>query len=106
MKPGNVIVDAAGRVKVLDFGLAAWRPRPASPGDLSAGPAGLTEVAPGAVVGTIAYMSPSRRGAARWTRADIFSLGVLLWRRSRAGARSRANAVETLDRSCMRTRRP
>jgi tetratricopeptide (TPR) repeat protein/aminoglycoside phosphotransferase (APT) family kinase protein len=101
VKPGNVIVDAAGRVKVLDFGLAAWRaPEAASGVTWTAGPAGPTQSIPGAVVGTVAYMSPEQaRGQDVDGRTDVFSLGVVLWealaaRRPFEGA----NAVETLDR--------
>ena len=101
VKPGNVIVDAAGRVKVLDFGLAAWRaPRGFSGETWSAGPAGPTQSIPGAVVGTVAYMSPEQaRGSDVDARTDVFSLGVLLWE-TLAGRRpfEGANAVEILDR--------
>ncbi len=101
VKPGNVIVDAAGRVKVLDFGLAAWRaPRGFSGETWSAGPAGPTQSIPGAVVGTVAYMSPEQaRGGDVDARTDVFSLGVLLWE-TLAGRRpfEGANAVEILDR--------
>ncbi len=101
VKPGNVIVDAAGRVKVLDFGLAAWRaPRGFSGETWSAGPAGPTQSIPGAVVGTIAYMSPEQaRGVDVDARTDVFSLGVLLWE-TLAGRRpfEGLNAVEILDR--------
>jgi tetratricopeptide (TPR) repeat protein len=101
VKPGNVMVDAAGRVKVLDFGLAAWRAPEGFSGETwSAGPAGPTQSLPGAVVGTIAYMSPEQaRGQEVDARTDVFSLGVLLWE-ALAGRRpfEGANIVETLDR--------
>ncbi len=101
VKPGNVIVDAAGRVKVLDFGLAAFRSPDGFSGETwSAGPAGPTQSIPGAVVGTVAYMSPEQaRGQDVDARTDVFSLGVLLWE-SLAGRRpfEGPNAVETLDR--------
>ena len=101
VKPGNVIVDAAGRVKVLDFGLAAWRAPEGFSGETwSAGPAGPTQSMPGAVVGTVAYMSPEQaRGGDVDPRTDVFSLGVLLWE-ALAGRRpfEGANAVEILDR--------
>jgi tetratricopeptide (TPR) repeat protein len=101
VKPGNVIVDAAGRVKVLDFGLAAWRAPEGFSGETwSAGPAAPTQSIPGAVVGTVAYMSPEQaRGREVDARTDVFSLGVLLWE-SIAGRRpfEGANAVEILDR--------
>src|SRR5512141_201913 len=101
VKPGNVIVDAAGRVEVLDFGLAAWRAPAGFSGEAwSVGPGGPTQSIPGVVVGTVAYMSPEQaRGQEIDARTDVFSLGVLLWE-SLAGRRpfEGGNAVETLDR--------
>jgi non-specific serine/threonine protein kinase len=81
LKPGNVLVTAAGHVKVLDFGLAHKTSRvpnfSESPDLLDTTGASLT--APGAAVGTIAYMSPEQiRGTELDARSDIFSLGVLL----------------------------
>lgn len=70
IKPGNIWLEApAGRVKILDFGLA----RPAAE-------AGVI-TASGIMVGTPHYMSPEQgRGETMDARADLFSLGVLLYR--------------------------
>lgn len=70
IKPGNIWLEApVGRVKILDFGLA----RPAAEaGELTAS---------GMVVGTPNYMSPEQaRGEKVDARADLFSLGVLMYR--------------------------
>ena len=70
IKPGNIWLEApVGRVKILDFGLA----RPAEEaGELTAS---------GMVVGTPNYMSPEQaRGEKVDARADLFSLGVLMYR--------------------------
>lgn len=62
LKPANVMLDGAGNVRIMDFGLAAI----------------------GAVddvrVGTPAYMAPEQlTGRAVTARSDIFSLGLVLY---------------------------
>ena len=76
VKPGNVMLDDSGRVKVLDFGLAWFAPPIADEeATWSGGHAGLG----GALAGTLAYMAPEQlRGGALDGRADVFSLGVVL----------------------------
>jgi WD40 repeat protein len=71
VKPGNVWLDSRhqGRVKLLDFGLAR--------GDSEEQQ--LTRS--GAIVGTPSYMAPEQaRGDQVDTRADLFSLGCVLYR--------------------------
>jgi len=79
LKPDNIMVTAEGRLKILDFGLAKLREeahglRP----DSQLATATATE--PGRVLGTVAYMSPEQaQGKPVDHRADIFSLGVVLY---------------------------
>jgi hypothetical protein len=72
LKPANLIVTPAGRVKVLDFGLAQM----ARAGEAAAG---LTPE--GAVVGTPGYLAPEQARDARAAdiRADLYSLGCTLY---------------------------
>jgi hypothetical protein len=76
IKPGNVWLEGdRRRVKILDFGLA----RAAAATD--AGPDGTDPLtAHGAMVGTPQYMPPEQaRGEAVDARADLFSLGAVLY---------------------------
>ncbi|MDX6486553.1 MAG: eukaryotic-like serine/threonine-protein kinase, partial [Gaiellaceae bacterium] len=66
IKPHNVLVDAEGRVKVTDFGIAR------------AGTSQMTEA--GSIVGTAQYLSPEQaRGTAVDQRSDLYSLGIVLY---------------------------
>ncbi len=67
LKPQNIMVDGAGRVWLMDFGLAR-----------SMELVGITRT--GALMGTPDYMSPEQaRGEKVDARSDLFSLGVIFY---------------------------
>ncbi len=78
LKPGNVMVSAQGRVRVLDFGLAKVSVPSADPEATELPTLALTQE--GLMVGTVPYMSPEQAmGKPVDTRSDIFTLGVILY---------------------------
>src|SRR5262245_17006921 len=77
LKPSNVMVVRTG-IKLLDFGVARFRPAPLI--DDTAASTSLPETGHGALLGTLQYMSPEQLdGRDIDARADIFSLGIVLY---------------------------
>jgi len=67
IKAANIIIDNKGRIRLLDFGLAAM-----------AGDDRLTRT--GSTLGTVSYMSPEQvSGREINHRSDLFSLGIVLY---------------------------
>ena len=64
LKPGNVMIDGRGRVRITDFGVAQLMGTPRARRELS---------------GTLAYMSPEQIERGETTvRSDLYSLGLVL----------------------------
>jgi serine/threonine protein kinase len=69
VKPGNLLLDAAGKLWVTDFGLARFD-------------AGTSLTATGDLVGTLRYMAPEQALAKHGLvdhRADVYALGATLY---------------------------
>jgi tetratricopeptide (TPR) repeat protein/predicted Ser/Thr protein kinase len=85
IKPGNIMVDTAGRPFIMDFGLARHINSDRSLGEY--------------ILGTPSYMSPEQaKGAGIDARSDVYSLGATLYEllSDRPPFRGK-NALDTLD---------
>jgi serine/threonine-protein kinase len=85
IKPQNLLLDAAGVLKVMDFGIARLVERSAA----------ITEV--GMVVGTPTYMAPEQlMGEGVDGRSDLYSAGVVLYECLTGRLPIEANTIVTL----------
>lgn len=67
LKPANLLVDASGRVKIVDFGVGRWAASTGG-GTMSGG-----------LVGTMDYASPEQLRGEGGAAADVYSLGMVLY---------------------------
>lgn len=68
LKPGNLLIDAEGQPRIIDFGLARITGEP-----------GLAVTQEASPIGTVKYMSPEQvAGENCDTRCDVFALGMIM----------------------------
>ena len=82
IKPGNLLVDPSGRVKITDFGIS-----------YATGSAPLTST--GMLIGTPAYLAPERlAGASAGPASDLYALGMVAYECLAGGLPFTGTAVE------------
>ena len=75
LKPGNIMIDSDGEVRIMDFGLAAMAEQQLDAADVRSG--------------TPAYMAPEQLdGREATARSDLYALGLVLYSFSRGRPRS------------------
>lgn len=98
VKPDNIMLRPDGYVKVLDFGLAKLTEKPSQSktADLELDTLVKAHTTPGAVLGTVNYMSPEQaRGQVLDQRTDVFSFGIVLY--EMAAGRTPFAAATSID---------
>lgn len=90
LKPGNILVDGDGNVRIIDFGIAARA-------DEDLRRTRLTQTH--AILGTAMYMSPEQARSERQVdaRSDVYSLGAVAYEILCEEVPVRASPLETRD---------
>ena len=102
LKPGNLMIDSTGVVKILDFGLAVL-----SDIESNNDPEGTVTSNPLAnrIAGTISYMAPEQLlGQETDSRVDVFAFGVILYELITAEHPFAAPSVQAISASILRDR--
>jgi serine/threonine protein kinase len=91
IKPTNIIVTPNGQVKITDFGIARIED-----------PLNQQQTKIGEVLGTPAYMSPEQiKGQSIDNRADLFSLGIILYELSTGNRPFIGDSIPSIFRSIL-----
>src|SRR5579885_1013826 len=95
LKPSNLRLDASGRLKVLDFGLACLLEPVA---ETQSG-----QVLRSAAAGTLAYMAPEQwRGGALDERTDLWAAGAVLYELATGRRAFPQRSIEALEHAIVR----
>jgi serine/threonine protein kinase/predicted ATPase len=102
LKPSNVLVTAAGRVVILDFGLVAnltdAEPEAETPPSSPSSARQVYQSTERALVGTVAFMSPEQAARQALTPAsDWYAVGVMLFQVLTGRLPFEASGAEILD---------